>query len=282
MITIKLQGGIGNQMFQYAFGRSLSLKKKEDLSLDTSFYKNIKTGDTLREFKLNNFNIKADIIETDNFNKSTKIFWKIINGIGLVIHKDFHVRFHPIFLKMRAKNFIGFFQSYKYFIIYEKEIKEDLTLKSQLPPKAIEIMEQIKNSLSVSIHVRCGDYVTNKENLKNYGVCSLDYYQNAISKIKEKIDKPIFYIFSDDINWVKSNLKINENLIFVSENNFEEAIELELMSNCKNNIIANSSFSFWGAWLNKNPNKVVIAPKKWTNIMNFDTIDLIPENWIRI
>ena len=282
MITIKIQGGIGNQMFQYAFGRSLSLKRKENLRLDTSFYKNIKSGDTPREFKLNNFNIKADIIETDSLSKSTKTFWKLINKIGLMFHKDFHVRFHPYFLKVRIKNFIGFFQSYKYFSDYEKEIKEDLTLKIQLPAKAIEILEQIKNSSSVSIHVRCGDYITNKDNLKSYGVCSLDYYQNAISRIKEKVDKPVFYVFSDDINWVKSNLKTDENLIFVSDNNFDETVQLELMSNCKNNIIANSSFSWWAGWLNKNPNKIVIAPKKWTNIVNFDTIDLIPEDWIKI
>ncbi|MCX6717344.1 MAG: alpha-1,2-fucosyltransferase [Candidatus Taylorbacteria bacterium] len=282
MIIIKLQGGIGNQMFQYAFGRSLSLKRKDSLRLDTCFYKNIKSGDTPREFKLNNFNIKANIVETNSFSKSTKFLWKVVNGIGLKIHKDFHVRFHPLFLNMRTKKFIGFFQSYKYFSDYEKEIREDLTLKIQLPEKAIELIEQIKNSASVSIHVRCGDYLTNKENLKNYGVCSPDHYQNAISKIKEKIDKPIFYIFSDNINWVKSNLKTDENFIFVSDNNFDETVELELMSNCKNNIIANGSFSWWGAWLNKNHNKIVIAPRKWTNIANFDTIDLIPDDWIKI
>lgn len=282
MITIKIQGGIGNQMFQYAFGRSLSLKRKEVLRLDTSFYKNIKNGDTPREFKLNNYNIKADIIETENFGKFTKIFWKLVNGMGLAIYKDFHIRFHPYFLNTKLKNFIGFFQSYKYFNAYEKEIKEDLTLKIALPLKATEILEQIKDNQSVSIHIRCGDYITNKDNLKNYGTCSLDYYQNAISKIKEKVDKPIFYVFSDDINWAKSNLKIDENFVFVSDYKFDETIELELMSNCKNNIIANSSFSFWAAWLNKNPNKIVIAPKKWTNIVNFDTIDLIPENWIKI
>ena len=282
MVTIKLQGGLGNQMFQYAFGRRVAIERNDNLRLDISNFRHTASGDTPRKFKLDSFNIKAEAIEDAGNYRSKKISWNIINKIGLFLQKDFHIRFHPLFLKLKSNYFNSFFQSYKYFEKYRKEILEDFNLKTQLPQKGVDLMKDVRDSESVSIHVRRGDYVTNKNYNKSYGVCEIDYYEKAIAEIRKKINNPTFYIFSDDIEWAKFNLKMGSATVFVSEYNLGEYIELELIKSCKHNIIANSTFSWWGAWLNENPNKIVISPLKWTSLKDFDTIDLIPGDWIKI
>jgi hypothetical protein len=282
MITVKLRGGLGNQMFQYAFGRSLSIKKGENLTLDISSFNNTAIIDTKRKYLLDNFNIKPLISETDTFRSIDRFFWKVINNTGLFLKNDFHVHHHSFFNKIPFKKFDSYFQSYKYFEQYQEEIRKDFSLKIELPKKALEILNTIKNTNSVSLHVRRGDYVSNKKNANTYGSCSLDYYRNAISTICGKISNPVFFVFSDDIEWVKNELIIPTETIYVSQYYFDEVAELFLMSQCKNNIIENSSFSWWGAWLNNNKDKIVICPRKWTLISNFDTIDLIPDNWIKL
>jgi len=142
--------------------------------------------------------------------------------------------------------------------------------------------QKIKEKNSVSLHIRRGDYLTMQKAIDTIGVCPLDYYDKAIREITRKIKNPTFFIFSDDINWVKENLKTNSPTIFVSGGKLKDYEELILMSKCKHNIIANSSFSWWGAWLNNNPNKIVIAPKKWFKDTSKNTRDLIPESWLKL
>ncbi|HOV15035.1 MAG TPA: alpha-1,2-fucosyltransferase, partial [Spirochaetota bacterium] len=148
--------------------------------------------------------------------------------------------------------------------------------------KAINISNQIKNSNSVSIHVRRGDYVGNIKTLNFHGVCEIDYYIDAINSIKQKVQNPLFFIFSDDIEWCKNNIK-DENSIFIDFER-DDYVDMYLMTVCKHNIIANSSFSYWAAYLNQNFDKIVIAPKKWfkDDNQNKRTEGLIPEKWIRI
>lgn len=280
MIVVKLKGGLGNQMFQYAFGRSLALRRGVVLRLDINQFENAVPGETPRTFKLDRFNIQAEIVSGVKDKK--EIVWRLINKLGQLMCKDFHLRFHPIFLKIKFDYFIGFFQSFKYFMDSADELRRDFKLKEPLSTEAAAVLKQIRTGQSVSIHIRRGDYVSNQINYKGFGVCSLDYYQGAISMIKEKMAEPHFFIFSDDIEWTKKNLKIDGPAVYISSYNFEETVELKLMSQCKHNIIANSSFSWWGAWLNENPQKIVIAPQKWTNISKFDTIDLIPIEWIKL
>ncbi len=144
-------------------------------------------------------------------------------------------------------------------------------------------MAQIESTNAVSLHIRRGDYVKVKETNDFHGVCSIAYYETAIELITNKINDPVFYIFSDDMDWVKKNFNIRQNHVFVDANdaatNYED---MRLMSLCKHNIIANSSFSWWGAWLNPSSSKTVIAPKKWMKDPSIETIDLIPGNWIRL
>ena len=178
----------------------------------------------------------------------------------------------------------GYWQSPKYFNSIETLIRKEFTFQKPLDSKNLEILNLIKNTISVSIHIRRTDFqIINSNDI--HGFCSLEYYDEAINYIHTNVLMSKFFIFSDDINWAKENLKVPMNSYFVSGNTGEKSyIDMQLMSNCNHNIIANSSFSWWGAWLNSNPKKIVIAPKKWFSDekMNAQTDDLIPAEWIRM
>ena len=148
--------------------------------------------------------------------------------------------------------------------------------------KLTKISEKIKNTNSVSIHFRRGDYVNNIKTNTFHGLCGFNYYNNGIKFISKNISNPIYFVFSDDINWVKQNFKLNYPTIYIEDNKDYE--DMYLMSLCRHNIIANSTFSWWGAWLNKNPDKIVIAPQKWfaDKVKNKNTNKIIPKEWIRI
>ena len=176
--------------------------------------------------------------------------------------------------------FEGYFQTEKYFKIFRKELLKDFSLKTELNDKNKKMLEQIKSTNAISLHVRHGDYL----NLQNhFKICSLDYYKNAINLIIQKVENPHFYIFSDDIDWVRKNFNLNHHITIVDINSSNEGyFDLELMKNCKHNITANSSFSWWGAWLNENPDKIVITPKTWFVNGDEERIDRIPEDWIEL
>lgn len=292
MIIVKLSGGLGNQMFQYAFGRYLSELLDTELKLYIDeIYENGKA--TKRIYGLGAFNIKENFvtdkelkllrIKTNSFrNKIQRWTLKKIKFLNTsyVIEKSFE--FNQLKFKSGKDYFLeGYWQSEKYFKSIENIIKEEFQLKYH-NEEIIELIGKIKlQEESVSIHIRRGDYVTNPITAKYHGVCDSSYYKKAISIFENKIKNPYFYVFSDDIDWAKKNLPVEINAAYISELNFKDYVELQLMSLCKHNIIANSSFSWWGAWLNSNMNKIVIAPNKWFNT-SINTIDLIPSTWNRI
>ena len=178
----------------------------------------------------------------------------------------------------------GYWQSEKYFKGAVEAIRRELIVQKELEGKNLEIAGMIKEvAQPVSIHIRRGDYVSDKKTNQVHGLCSLDYYESAINRLTETFSSPHFFVFSDDQNWVKENLKLNLPATYVDHNdaatNFED---LRLMSLCKHNIIANSSFSWWGAWLNADSEKVVIAPSKWFADNNMNSQDVCPEVWVRI
>ncbi len=264
MRAIKIKGGLGNQMFQYAYGRNLEIAGKR-IAFDISFFDGAKpVVDTARIFKLNKFNIQTKT-RFGKFITKKDLFINYLNKI-----------------KRRLGFFVDeYYQNEKYFIGIADKIRKEFTLKNDFSAPAKEYLQRIENSDSVSLHIRRGDYVANKKINAYHGVCGLDYYNEATRIIKEKINNPIFFVFSDDIHWAKENLKGNE-FVFVSCPEIEDIEELILMSKCKHNIIANSSFSWWGAWLNDNSEKIVIAPKKWFNDKKAKQMDIVPSNWLRI
>ncbi|MEY2701667.1 MAG: hypothetical protein RLY43_300 [Bacteroidota bacterium] len=285
MIITKLKGGLGNQLFQYAFGRYLAEKNNDTLKLDIiGLQQNSK--DTLRFYLLDKFNITAGIANRDEIQKIKNplgFFSKIFRFLKTKIFRKFYIGFEEKLLKLKGNIYLdGYFQSELYFKEIESILKKEFTLKNSLSQIAQKIEEQIHNKgASVSIHIRRGDYITDSSAAKAHGTCDLNYYAQAISKISSSVTNPAFFIFSDDIEWVKENLKV-ENATYVSNPNLTEYEELILMSKCKHNIIANSTFSWWAAWLNLNINKIVITPKQWRKDMNSDTLQIIPTSWIQI
>ncbi|RYZ82426.1 MAG: alpha-1,2-fucosyltransferase [Proteobacteria bacterium] len=177
----------------------------------------------------------------------------------------------------------GYFQSYKYF-----EGVNDIILQEFQPKEApdevnhhlIRVM-QVANS--VSLHIRRGDYISSAEANKVHGICGLEYYRAAVENLQSRLVDPQYFVFSDDIAWAKENLDLGAGATFVQHNAGSKSYwDLVLMSHCKHNIIANSTFSWWGAWLNQNPDKIVYAPKTWFADSSKNTSDLIPQSWMRI
>jgi len=157
---------------------------------------------------------------------------------------------------------------------------EEFTLNSALSFDASNLEKTISETIAVSLHVRRGDYVKNPQVLKEFGICSIDYYKRAIKHIEDSVDSPTYFVFSDDLAWVKKNLPVGEKVVYIQGENITDTEELTLMSKCKHNIIANSTFSWWGAWLNQNSNKIVVAPTPWFETQPYDK-DLILKSWIQ-
>ncbi len=269
MTIIKLQGGLGNQLFQYAFGRLFSVLNNEEVK----FYFISNKNDTSREYILNKFNTHTSFISEDVY-EIVKI--GIIVKILRKISGNYHIGYEENILKLKKKYIEGYFQSYKYLEPIKEILFREISLVEPIETKYSDIVEEIKNSDSVCVHVRRGDYISNPE----FSICGIDYYLQAISIISEKIKNPSFYIFSDDIKWCKENLKLSYEISFIENNLPEES--LIMGSLCRHSIIGNSSFGFWMAWLNKNQNKIVIAPKKWSNKHKKEYEDICPPDWVRI
>lgn len=270
MIVVQLSGGLGNQLFQYGLGRKLSIKNKTDLYLYTQ---NLKNFHTKRDLCLDNLNTQFKEIKT-------------LNNLKIIKEKFFH--YDPLVHLIKNNSFLkGYWQSEKYFKDIRNFLLKEITPKNKLHDSYYELEKEIINSDSVSIHIRRGDYLCSK-NIQFHGVCSLDYYDKSIKHLLEKgkTKSYTFFVFSDDIKWAKENLRYDSlNMKYISKEN-DSSLFLEeffLMSKCKHNIIANSTFSWWAAWINQNPNKIVIAPVQWFSQSNKNiTKDLIPSNWIRI
>jgi hypothetical protein len=252
--------------------------------------------DRLSEYRLNRLNIIEDLASEQEVaslkNKHAKSPKKLIHRMirNLMIKKVRHFRdvnwftFDEMLFRTNLPLYIaGGFQSYKYFDKHRNILVKELVPKNDLAGKNEEFAAHISSCNSVSLHVRRGDYVFDEKTHRKHGVLPLDYYKRAVDIIKRKIEDPVFFVFSDDKEWVKENLKFNCQTVFVDHNGAESGHEdMRLMSLCKSNITANSSFSWWGAYLNSNPEKNVIAPEKWLADKKVNLDDLIPKNWLVI
>ena len=291
---VKLNGGLGNQMFQYAFALALAEKFNVEVVFDFSYFEEVKTCNKVasRVYELGVFNIeckeatKQDLskIKRPDFeskfkNKLAKIFPKRF-GINYVREKNNYAFDKKIFKNPDYLFYEGYFQNEKYFKHLRAALLKSFSLKAPLDANNQDILEKIKNTNSVSIHVRRGDYVSLDYVKKIHGVCSLDYYKKAIEYISKNVENPYFFLFSDDIEWVIENLNIEYPYTVVDFNQGKGWLDMELMKNCKHNITANSSFSWWGGWLNENKNKIVITPKNWT--AKKQKCDIIPKEWIKL
>jgi hypothetical protein len=288
MIIVKLKGGLGNQLFQYAMGRRMAHELRTELKLDTSGYEGPQSGTTIRHYALSVFNIKATLATPEEIRAFKYPYGIISKGwrfFSQSVLRRFYQGYHPEILNKKdsALYLDGYWKNEKYFLPIESIIRSDLSLKEPFSLNAEKAhVEIISHPVSVAVHFRRGDYVSNTTHLKYHGVCSPEYYAEALKRIEAQFPNAHLFIFSDDIEWVKQNIKFSLPATFVSQPEIKDYEELILMSLCTHNIIANSSFSWWSAWLNANPDKIVIAPKKWLAKTHNDYYKEIPESWIKI
>lgn len=277
-LIITLKGGFGNQLFQIVNGISLSKKFNKKLIIDISSFSKLNSyKNTKRNYELGILNLKYKKIYYLAF--FYKFYSKFSNKIVHLKEKNFN--FNKILLDNDKSYLIdGYWQSYKYFekdfsFIFNslETIKKKINLNS--------FYKDLLRSNSVCVHIRRGDYITNPNTKQFHGICDIDYYEKAISYIYSKIPDANFYFFSDDIGFLKKNFADKKNFKIISNSKFNFIEEFVLMLSCNNFILANSSFSWWAAYLSNNVNKLVVAPTKWFNV-NIDTSDLIPKEWIRI
>lgn len=287
MVIIRIWEGLGNQMFQYAYARALK-EKGTDARLDVNkaydkIFTKYKNNDP-RNNTIQNFKISLPLVDVYKYGKYEYLrqdtvvrrilFWF---GSHFLWKYNFYEEETPEYsIKVAGikKNCYvkGWFQSERYF----KDIRPIL-IKELVPKKKIKISMELRNAIeskeSVSIHIRRGDYV------KINNAVNMIYYKMAVDYIKRVYEHPYFLIFSDDLDWVKKNLHLNDKFVYVNENKkLKDYEELFIMSRCKSNIISNSTFSWWAAWLNQNEEKIVIAPKKWLKSQK----NIVPDDWVII
>lgn len=284
MVIVRIWEGLGNQMFQYAYARALKAKGIEvgldlDKTCDTIFakYKNHSPRENaIENFRITIPSVMGEHCRNYSYLNNDTVVRKII--FWLACHSLWKYRFYEETIQAYSKRTArirgdcyvkGWFQSEKYFM----DIRSEL-LKEFIPKKKIRISGNLKNVLadkqSVSVHIRRGDYV------KIYQALNAAYYKKAIEYLKGVYDNPVFLLFSDDLDWVKENIPMNGRYMYVNENGrLKDYEELFIMSRCRSNIIANSTFSWWAAWLNQNADKHVIAPKKWMESQG----NIVPEDW---
>lgn len=290
MIITNLIGGLGNQLFQYAAGKALALRHGTEIKMDISGFITYK----LHNYSLQHFNLEQDFATPEEVIKLTSVnrlhynlnkkYFKNVFRLNTIVEKK-NVFNEKVLGAPKNTYLYGYWQSEKYFSDVADVIRKEVTVIHELAGKNLEIASQMKNSNAISLHIRRGDYVTDNYTNKIHGTCSNEYYTKAIAYLTSKVADPVFFIFSDDPDWVAKNFAISAPKIFVTHNNAATNYEdLRLMSLCRHNIIANSSFSWWGAWLNSNPDKIVIAPKIWyaDTVRNQTTEHLVPSNWLRL
>ena len=289
MVIIKITGGLGNQLFQYAFGqyvaKKLNLKVKYDLQTKISI-----STFTEREFALLYYNFDIEVAKPEDV-KLLKIYSKgfcsrlkrkLVQKVPSLSKRYFvEDKLHNVIFDKELKDdcyYDGYWQSYKYLEINNEFLRNKICLKN-FSIRNEKLKEKISFSNSISLHVRRGDYISIKKNSDIFHICNLNYYIAAIDLIEKKIIEPQYYIFSDDIEWAKANF-VGSKFYFIEGNSPVE--DMYLMSLCKHNIIANSTFSWWAAWLNNNVNKEIICPTHW--YVNGDNLlkEFIPNSWIRL
>ena len=293
MIIPQIIGGLGNQMFQYAAARGLAESLRQPIALDIDAFSNYQQHNGFELFRV--FSMQQALATKTHLKsvlgwQAIPFFRKVLARpkLSILRNKNFIVEPHFQYwdgLKHVPSDayMVGYWQSDKYFESIETIIREDFIFKQQMSPINQKIADQIVNCNAVSLHVRRGDYLHNPTALAIHGLCSLDYYRDAIQYIKNNVSNPNFYIFSDDIAWVRNELDVDDHFTFVNNNSGSESYnDMRLISLCKHNIIANSSFSWWGAWLNCNQNKIVVAPKKWFVDKTKVTADLYLSDWVLI
>lgn len=285
-----LQGGLGNQLFQYAIARALSEHYQVDFALDRSWFAIPQDGATPRQFQLELLSIPKISYSNSPFPKKPSRLQRFLQNTlssGPIIHYqknafDFDsTLFNLRNIKNRDLYLSGYWQGFPYIEAIYPILQKDFELRASTSLHYQPYLQQIANSKSVMVHIRRGDYIDSPSAAQFHGVLPLDYYLKAISAIQSSKADAHFYVFSDDLPWAKAALPTNLKMTFVENSSQEDAAaqELQLMRACKHHIIANSSLSWWGAWLRKDADGLVFAPNRWIRDDKQSLINLLPPKW---
>jgi hypothetical protein len=290
VVICNILGGLGNQLFQFAAGRSMTLARGDALKLDISGFAGygLHQGFQLQQAFRGVFNVAAES------EVQAILGWQSASLVRKIMTR-------PVMAPLRKRGWMvephfqhwtgldnaptdcyvqGYWQSEKYFEAHAPTLRADLAFKAPLSGENSTLAARMGKVNSVSLHVRRGDYASNPTTAAMHGQCSLDYYHAAVQYVNSQVNDPVFYIFSDDMAWVREHLKIPAPSCYVDHND-RAFDDLQLMAQCKHHVIANSSFSWWGAWLNARPNKLVVAPRQWFATPRA-THDLLPASWIKL
>jgi hypothetical protein len=300
MVTVFLRGGLGNQMFQYALGLDLAKKNNAPLVLDTVYLRDRfpRPNFAYRNYDLDVFNLDAHFTPLSRAANALPMpgVWLALDLAGIAARRALGMQkmikekkeheFDPAVATARGNIFLwGRWQNGKYFKDSEEDVRRAFTFRAPLEGEAKKIAAQIDAAASsVSLHVRRGDYAAFKNVEKLHGKTDVPYYARAAAYVASRVKDPRFFVFSDDIPWCKENLKLDLPVTFVegSAAGPHDAFHFELMARCKHNIITNSTYSWWAAWLNRNPAKVIVAPQRWYLDPKMDEADMIPAGWVRL
>lgn len=285
-VVVGLSGGLGNQMFQYAAGRALAHRLNCPLELDLSWFQ----GRAERQFALSPFNIQA----------KTRVAWPGLPAalqmqvsrisrrwlptiMGVQVLREQHFHHCPEFAALEAPRYLeGYWQSERYFLGIRIELLSDFSLCQPMPSACHALADDIRGGDSICVHVRRGDYVINPVAARTHGTCSLDYYRAGVRELSEGLDNPRCFVFSDDPDWVKASLRLDCPMTVVDVNGPADAhLDVALMAACHHFLIANSSLSWWAAWLGTHPEKKVMAPARWFLVPDKNTADLLPSAWLQ-
>jgi hypothetical protein len=288
-----LQGGLGNQMFQYAIARALSERYQTAFILNRSWFDAPQGNATPRELQLSLLNIK-DIRFTDEafpkkLGKIGRFLQRFVPTRPLVIYQRNAFDFDPSLFKLKNTStrdlyLSGYWQAFPYIDLIREQLRKEFKTKSVISDSYQDYLRQIHSSESVMIHIRRGDYIHSPAAAQYHGTLPIHYYQTAIQELLAIKPKAHLFIFSDDLVWAKEALGASEQKTYIEHSPSADAAtqELQLMFACKHHIIANSSLSWWGAWLKQDKSGLVFAPNRWINDQHLDLSNLLPAEWKRI
>ncbi len=292
-IITRLIGGLGNQLFQYAAARALALRHGTTVKLDLTGFESY----GLRRYELGSYPIAATIAAPEEIAAISApppagLIGRLaarLKGPKPGHYREPHFHYDPGLAAQALPLYMdGYWQSERYFADAAATLRRELTPHAPLEPENARIADMIQGAVirgatAVSLHVRRGDYVTNAHTNAYHGVCSLDYYRAAVAHVTATCPDAHFFVFSDDHGWTRDNLTTGRPTTFVEANPADRGFrDMQLMAMCRHHIIANSSFSWWGAWLNPAPDKIVVAPARWFAADDKDTSDLVPKAWVRL
>jgi hypothetical protein len=287
-IAVRIFGGLGNQLFQYACGRALSIEKRRELILDTSEF----SHENLRAFELGNFCIPGNVMQYAYTEEKKKIpkyhpvramqriqykfFWKTFSETGLS-------RYNPDLIRSDRNLYLwGYWQSPRYFSKHASVIKNDLAFRLDNNAEYSDLVNTMRSTQSVAVHVRRGDYASNSNLTTRYGLLGASYYSRAVKEVERKLHDPMFFVFSDDVSAARELMGSSSRIAYVTTTQRKSGFDdFQLMTACKNFIIANSTYSWWASYLGEKHNSVVITPDPWFNDSSIYTTDLLPSHWIK-